>query len=152
MEQILDVRDVAPAIRVLCLNRPDVRNALSVELRDCVSAAIDEASADRGVSAVVLTAAGSTFSAGFDLKEFERAAADASFNTVLWASSDRFHHAVLRCSVPVICALNGPALAGGFDLATLCERVQKLESEVADMRRQLRRLKADVANADIDAA
>jgi hypothetical protein len=38
------------------------------------------------------------------------------------------------------------------DLATLSERVQKLETEVADMRRMLRRLKADVASADIDAA
>jgi enoyl-CoA hydratase len=61
------------------------------------------------------------FCAGFDLKEFERAANDASFAASLWASSDRYHRTVLTCPVPTIAAVNGPAIAGGFDLAVMCD-------------------------------
>jgi len=40
---------------------------------------------------------------------------------VLWDSSDRFHKAVLNCPLPTVAAVNGPALAGGFDLAVMCD-------------------------------
>ena len=56
---------------VLTLNRPDKRNALSIELRDAISDALDTLAADDTVKCVVLTGAGSVFSAGFDLSEFE---------------------------------------------------------------------------------
>ena len=69
----------------------------------------------------MITGAGDVFSAGFDLTEFPRALEDEAFATELWASSDRYHHAVLRFPVPTIAAVNGPALAGGFDLALLCD-------------------------------
>lgn len=54
----------------LTLHRPESRNALSVGLRDAVSDALDELAEDPSVKAVVVTGAGSVFSAGFDLKEF----------------------------------------------------------------------------------
>lgn len=104
-------------VTLLRLNRPAARNALSIQLRDEISHAIESL----GASVFVITGAGSTFCAGFDLTEFTAAADDPDFTTLLWASSDRFHHALMRCPVPVIAALNGPALAGGFDLATLCD-------------------------------
>jgi enoyl-CoA hydratase len=118
---VLVVEDPEPGVRVLRLDRPQARNALSVELRDRVSDAVDAIVRDRDVKAAVLTGTGAVFSAGFDLREFERAADDPDFEVALWASSDRFHHTVLRCPVPIVAALNGPALAGGFDLATLCD-------------------------------
>jgi enoyl-CoA hydratase/carnithine racemase len=61
------------------------------------------------------------FSAGFDLSEFERAAGDDAFGRELWASSDRYHETVLKFPLPTLAAINGPALAGGFDLAILCD-------------------------------
>jgi enoyl-CoA hydratase len=67
----------------------------------------------------VVTGKGDTFSAGFDLSEF--AIDDAVFQTQLWHSSDRFHHALLQFPLPLVAAVNGPALAGGFDLAVLCD-------------------------------
>ncbi|HLX88470.1 MAG TPA: enoyl-CoA hydratase/isomerase family protein [Acidimicrobiales bacterium] len=106
---------------VLTLNRPDRRNALSVSLRDAVSDALDDLAGDESVKCAVITGAGPVFSAGFDLKEFDRAASDAEFNRALWASSDRFHRTVLTFALPLVAAVNGPAIAGGFDLAVMCD-------------------------------
>ena len=105
----------------LTLNRPHRRNALSVALRDAVSDTLDALAADESVKVVVITGSGTVFSAGFDLKEFDRAAADDEFNRALWASSDRFHRTVLTCPLPLVAAVNGPAIAGGFDLAVMCD-------------------------------
>lgn len=106
---------------VLTLNRPDKRNALSVQLRDAISSALDALGSDESVKCVVLTGSGTVFSSGFDLSEFTRAADDDTFGRELWASSDRFHDTVLRFPLPTIAAVNGPALAGGFDLAVMCD-------------------------------
>lgn len=106
---------------VLTLNRPEKRNALSVALRDAISDALDELETDERVKCVVITGTGPVFSAGFDLSEFTKAASDDAFMTELWASSDRYHDRVLRYPLPTIAAVNGPALAGGFDLAILCD-------------------------------
>jgi enoyl-CoA hydratase len=113
--------DRADEFATLTLNRPDKRNALSVELRDAVSDALDELADDVSTKAVVVTGAGSVFSAGFDLSEFTKAAGDDAFGRELWESSDRFHETVLHFPLPTIAAVNGAALAGGFDLAILCD-------------------------------
>lgn len=105
----------------LTLNRPDKRNALSVELRDAISDALDTLAGETAIKAVVITGAGPVFSAGFDLSEFERAGSDQAFGRELWASSDRYHDTVLHFPLPALAAINGPALAGGFDLAVLCD-------------------------------
>jgi enoyl-CoA hydratase len=109
------------AVVAITLNRPQKKNALSVALRDEVSEAFDAIARDVSVKAVILTGAGDVFSAGFDLGEFQIAAQDAAFHKKLWASSDRFHQTCLRFPLPMIAAVNGPAIAGGFDLATMCD-------------------------------
>ena len=106
---------------VLTLDRADKRNALSVALRDEISDALAALATDETIKCVVFTGAGPVFCAGFDLKEFDRAAAEPDFGRALWASSDRYHDAVLRFPLPTIAAVNGPALAGGFDLAIMCD-------------------------------
>jgi enoyl-CoA hydratase len=79
------------------------------------------------VKVVLLTGAGDVFSSGFDLDEFaatdpdEFAATDPDVRAALWPSSDRFHDAVPRFPLPMVAGVNGPALAGGFDLAVLCD-------------------------------
>jgi len=105
----------------LTLNRPVKRNALSVELRDAISDALDSLADDHAVKAVVITGNGPVFSAGFDLSEFQKAAGDDAFGRELWASSDRYHETVLHFPLPTVAAVNGAALAGGFDLAVLCD-------------------------------
>jgi enoyl-CoA hydratase len=103
----------------LTLNRPDKRNALSTALRDEISDGLDALARDETVKCVVFIGSGDVFCAGFDLREFENP--DAEFQRLLWESSHRFHHTVLRFPLPTIAAVNGPALAGGFDLAVMCD-------------------------------
>ncbi len=109
------------ASALVTLTRPEKKNALSAQLRDDVTAALGELAGDPAVKSVVITGEGNVFSAGFDLTEFTRAAEEPAFGMELWASSDRFHHALITFPLPLIAAVNGPALAGGFDLAILCD-------------------------------
>ena len=118
---VLAVDRPADGVARLTIDRPDRRNALSVAVRDAMSDALDELARDETASVVVITGAGSTFSAGFDLREFDRAGEDAAFDDALWASSDRWHRTLRTYPLPTVAAVNGPALAGGFDLATMCD-------------------------------
>jgi enoyl-CoA hydratase len=120
MGELVLVDGPADGIATLTLNRPDKKNALSIALRDEMSDALAALAADEQAKVVVITGAGDVFSAGFDLKEFERVR-EPGFGDVLWASSDRYHRACLNFPLPLIAAVNGPALAGGFDLAVMCD-------------------------------
>jgi len=121
VDTIAVARTPARATATVTLNRPEKKNALSAQLRDEVTGALAELAADQELKSVVITGAGDVFSAGFDLGEFTRAAEDPAFGAELWASSDRFHHALLTFPLPLVAAVNGPALAGGFDLAVCCD-------------------------------
>ena len=59
-------------VATITLNRPEKRNALSIEVRDAVSDALDRLGVDEKCKVVVVTGAGAVFSAGFDLREFEQ--------------------------------------------------------------------------------
>ena len=125
---MLVVGPLDDGVVVLTLNRPDKRNALCIELRDAVSDALDQLAADGDVKVVILTGAGDVFCAGFDLREFERMD-EPEIGARLWPSSDRFHRTCLDFPLPLIAAVNGPALAGGFDLAVMCD--VRIASETA---------------------
>ena len=120
MPALVLVSEPADGVATLTLNRPEKKNALSIALRDEVSDALEALGADDAVKVVVITGAGDTFSAGFDLREFDRLD-DEAFAKTLWASSDRWHRACIEFSLPLLAAVNGPALAGGLDLAVMCD-------------------------------
>ncbi len=119
MADLLHLDGPTDGVAVLTLNRPDKRNALSTALRDEISDALDALAVDPELRCLVITGAGPVFCAGFDLGEFQ--VDDAEFQRALWASSDRYHRTVLEFPLPVIAAVNGPALAGGFDLAVMAD-------------------------------
>src|SRR5262245_5147562 len=106
---------------LLTLHRPEKKHALSIELRDAVSDALDELAADDSVKGVAITGSDGIFSAGFDLSEFTASGDDPALATEIWTSSDRFHHRLLTFPLPLVAAVNGPALAGGCDLAVCCD-------------------------------
>lgn len=113
--------EVADGVAVVTLNRPEAMNALSRALRAELAQAMGEMDARADVRAVVLTGAGTrAFSAGLDLKELgaDPAAMDDATGTTADANPCR---AVEQCRKPVIGAINGVAITGGFELALACD-------------------------------
>ncbi|WP_051581222.1 enoyl-CoA hydratase/isomerase family protein [Pseudonocardia acaciae] len=107
-------------VALMVLDRPDAANALSISLRDEVTAALATLVDDPDVRVIAVTGAGRHFCAGFDLGEFEANTGEDAKRR-LWESSDAFHRAWLECALPTVAIVNGPALGGGFDLATMCD-------------------------------
>jgi enoyl-CoA hydratase len=86
-------------------------------MREEISATLASWRDDPAVGAVVLTGEAPAFSAGFDLAEFGQ---PERFDALL-ASSSRYHRDVWSFPKPIVAAVNGAAMGGGFDLACLCD-------------------------------
>ncbi len=121
MPELVQVSEIQESVCKITLNRPEKKNALSIALRDELTSALESLADNDAVKVVEITGSGAMFSAGFDLQEFEQAAIDEDFAKKLWDSSDRFHHMCLFFPLPLIATVNGPAIAGGFDLAVMCD-------------------------------
>ena len=109
-----------PPLATITLNRPDKRNALSHALRVELSQALKELDADDAVSVAILTGAGSVFCAGFDRSEFTPDT-ETFDDDSKWQSGQLMHEALQSFGKPLIGAINGPALGGGFDIAAQCD-------------------------------
>jgi enoyl-CoA hydratase len=94
-------------------------NALSRELLDALARAVDELAADEQVRVLILTGAGRAFCAGLDLKELGAGRADVGRVTV--AGRGDPVGAMSRLRKPLIGAINGAAVTGGFELALACD-------------------------------
>ena len=99
-------------VAVIVIDNPPI-NAGSLAVRRGLVAAIEEAAASASVSALVLVGAGKTFIAGADIKEFGAPIEKPSLPDVIAA--------VERCPKPVVAAIHGAALGGGFELALACD-------------------------------
>jgi enoyl-CoA hydratase len=102
---------------IVTLNRPDAMNALSRELRKEFVAAFADCTADPAVRVIILTGNGKAFCAGFDLKELgsdnSDTAAEEVNNEVAWA--------MRAFDGPIIGAINGHCITGGFEMALACD-------------------------------
>ena len=106
-------------VALLRLNRPEAMNALSLELREALRAALVELEADDGVGAIVITGSAHAFAAGADLRllsgwNYEEVVLNADRLRAAW-------HQLERGRKPVIAAVAGLALGAGCELAMLCD-------------------------------
>jgi enoyl-CoA hydratase len=106
------------SVALVTLQRPEKRNALSIDLRVELADAFGALGEDDDVGCIVLSGAGSAFCAGMDVSQF---GGDTEHKRRLVETSTGAFEAVGSCPRPVIAAVNGPALAGGFALALLCD-------------------------------
>jgi enoyl-CoA hydratase len=115
---LLRVDRPADGVARLTLDRPEKRNALSLDLRVELAGALEEHAADEDVRCVVLTGAGTAFCAGMDVTQF---GGDRAHKERIVETSTRLFDRLARFPLPIVAAVNGPALAGGFALALLCD-------------------------------
>jgi enoyl-CoA hydratase/carnithine racemase len=112
-------------IAILTLNRPRARNALSEALIVALTAELDAIAADRTVKVVILTANGTVFSAGHDLKEMTARRADAdrgrAYYTDILGRCAAMMKRVVRQPQPVVAAVEGVATAAGCQLVASCD-------------------------------
>jgi enoyl-CoA hydratase len=126
--------EVSDGVAVITINRPEARNAVNGEVARGIAGAVDELDARKDVQVLVLTGAGGTFSAGMDLKGFlsgdSPAFEDRGFGGIVQRPPAK----------PVIAAVEGYALAGGFELVLACDLVVASEAAkfgLPEVRRSL---------------
>lgn len=121
-------------IALVTLNRPDALNALSIDMRSAIVKVFDELKKDDDVQAIVLTGAGRAFCAGLDLKELGSGGKD----NIEAVSGANLQKALLECGKPVIGAINGFAITGGFELALMTDfMIASEKAQFADTHSQV---------------
>lgn len=109
-------------VRLLTLDRPEVRNALDNELNEALISALIEADHDSSVYAVAITGRGSAFCSGADLKGARDLAAQGlPFRGPLHNGRRSLMEVMLDTRKPTVAVINGAAMAGGFELALACD-------------------------------
>jgi enoyl-CoA hydratase/carnithine racemase len=111
--------DVTDKVATVTINRPDKGNALAPDVLLEVTTMFNELGARQDVNVIVFTGGERYFSAGFDLNEIRKL--EKVSNEAYTALFHKAYRAILFCEQPVICAVGGAAIAGGFDLTMMCD-------------------------------
>ena len=117
MSKLVNV-DVVDGIQIITINRPEARNAISVETAHQMAAAFDEMDARDDIRIGILTGAGGTFSSGMDLKDFSKTRKRAIVEGKGFGGLNE-----APPKKPLIAAVEGYALAGGFEMMLACDLI-----------------------------
>ncbi len=118
------IYEVEGAVARITLNRPAKRNALNDALIEGLKRALDEANKDEAVRVVVMTGAGADFCSGADLSALQKISESSTLENLEDAESlMKLFAQIRRVRVPVVAAVRGRALAGGWGLARACDLV-----------------------------
>jgi len=119
MEMKYLLLSVEDKVATVTIHRPDKGNSLAPEVLQEVEYIFTELAKRQDVNVVVLTGGEKYFSAGFDLTIIRKL--EKVSNEDYTALFHRAYRAIMFCDQPVICAVGGPAIAGGFDLTLMCD-------------------------------
>ncbi|MDV7241003.1 MULTISPECIES: enoyl-CoA hydratase/isomerase family protein [Rhodococcus] len=143
MPEEIDVRSDG-ALRIITLNRPDALNAVNDGLHTGLARLWPQLSEDRDARAAVLTGSGKAFSAGGDFAYLAELAADRELRARTIAHGRELVLGMARCRIPVIAAVNGPAVGLGCSLVALSDIVYMAETAyLADPHVQVGLVAAD---------
>ncbi|MFT5444180.1 MAG: enoyl-CoA hydratase [Myxococcota bacterium] len=115
------------AVATVTLNRPDQMNALSAALRLAIGSTFYELQEDPAIRAVVLTGAGRAFCAGMDLAELSSGGDGTTGHDMSVVGQDEMAGGIAAFEGPIIAAVNGHAVTGGFELALACDMIMASE-------------------------
>ncbi len=128
MTEPLVLTEKQDGVCLVTLNRPDALNALSSALRAALTETLGELAEDSDTEVIILTGAGRAFTVGLDLKEL-----GGEVDTAAVTTSVDLSEAMDRLPQPVIGAVNGFAITGGFELALMCDfLIASPEAKFAD--------------------
>lgn len=111
------------AVQRIAINRPDKKNALTADMYDALSTALEQAEADDGVRVILLHAKGAAFTAGNDLEDFLK----KPWKEQAIPPAVRFIHAVARARKPIVAAVQGLAVGVGTTILLHCDLVYAAE-------------------------
>lgn len=115
-------------IRLITLNRPEQLNATNHALHQGLAELFPQLDADTGARAAVITGSGRAFSAGGDFGYLDELTNDLDLRTVTIAHGRQLVTTMIRCRVPIVAAVNGPAVGLGCSLVALSDIAFMAES------------------------
>jgi enoyl-CoA hydratase len=127
LPSVIQVEEDGP-VRIVRLNRPEQLNAISEELHEGLAHLFPQLSADAGARVAVITGAGRAFSAGGDFDLLDRMSKDRVLRRDVIAKGRELVLNMIRCRVPVVAAVNGPAVGLGCSVIALSDVVYMAES------------------------
>jgi enoyl-CoA hydratase len=122
-EGAVTISGVGTGLWTITLNRPDRRNSIDEEMQTAVLSAVQSAMVDPAVRAILLTGAGPAFSAGGDFGLIRRMQDDPETRRSILDQSRSLFGSLRDLHVPIVAAVNGPAIGAGCTLALLCDIV-----------------------------